>query len=585
MKAWDLVRVLLAYAYGVLPYLCLLSPLRWIPAGHTLSGHLAVRLTAATAALSLAGTILSAVSFDLFLGIHHLLAAAGAAVVLLQGGRRRAAPDRPAWQRFDPWLAAVLILAFLVRAAPILIARASLGGGDARFHNILAAKILLERQLADTWLPFAALRVAYPQGAHVLAALLAEWSGRPVHEAFHVLLCVCGVLTTGVLYRIARSLFGSEAPALWAASLYAFVAVLGSLDYFRWGGVPNALGMLMVCLLILALLENAPRHARRRRAGAVGGGLVLLAVLRIHHYSLLVAGLLFLFGLLFANDRALRRLMLGAATVALVCALPWLVPRVSLGADELAQTAVFRFREPPLTLFSVIQHMNPALVLAFVVALAEARRRVWTAPQLLILAWLAGMVAAFAALEYLYRAASLILTRGGDCFTALTPSRMATDLVYPMSLLGGFIPISRLWEKHRGACLGVLCGSAVLTCSTLSFTQASVGVAPDAVSAAAWLRAHTPTDSLIVGSLPHVEYLSWRETSRPPLPASEARRHPAFLWKTQRSTFREWFAWQDVMQRPLYFLLAPDGRTPPFLREVYSNPSVRVATTRENDSP
>ena len=50
----------------------------------------------------------------------------------------------------------------------------------------------------------------------------------------------------------------------------------------------------------------------------------------------------------------------------------------------------------------------------------------WSPFHLLMLAWFAGLLIAFVCLEYLYRGATLLLSHGRDCYTGLTPSRLAS---------------------------------------------------------------------------------------------------------------------------------------------------------------
>jgi hypothetical protein len=154
---------------------------------------------------------------------------------------------------------------------------------------------------------------------------------------------------------------------------------------------------------------------------------------------------------------------------------------------------------------------------------------------------------------------------------------LATDLAYPMSILCGFIPLLPVYQARRplAATLFIL---AILTTSAITWNeQRRVGVYPEFEEAAQWLRDNTPPDSMVVGNFPHLEYLSWRENSNPPLPASEPRNSPSVMWKKTQS-YNEWVLWGAMTKRPLYYLFAPDDSTPPFLQTVFANERIVIMT-------
>ena len=184
--------------------------------------------------------------------------------------------------------------------------------------------------------------------------------------------------------------------------------------------------------------------------------------------------------------------------------------------------------------------------------------------------------------QYLYRGASLPLSHFQDCYTALTPSRMAADLAYPMSILCGFLPLSAAYEPRRRMALALLALAAVTASAVTWKEQGRTDVYPEYEEAGRWLRAHSAPDSLIIGSLPQLEYLSWRETSMPPLPSSEPRNDASVLWKRDRRSFDEWISWGQFNRRPVYFIVPVDAPRVPALREVFNNRRVRILTPEWN---
>jgi hypothetical protein len=170
------------------------------------------------------------------------------------------------------------------------------------------------------------------------------------------------------------------------------------------------------------------------------------------------------------------------------------------------------------------------------------------------------------------------MNRFQDCFTALTPSRLVTDLAYPMSILCGFVPLLPAIEARQRLSGRLFCLAALVTGMAVFAEQRKTGVHPDYEEAGHWLRDHTPADSLIVGSFMHLEYLSWKETSNPPLPVSEPRYHPNVVWKASTRRFQDWITWQAMNRRPVYFLLSATDPRPEFLEQVFANRSIVIMT-------
>ena len=610
MDTNTLVRLVRAYCYAVAPYLCIFLALPG-PRG-PFAARLAVGLAAANAGFILVATLAAHVSLTMYQTAHPAIALV--AVLCLLYRWRQAGWHVPPLKLEGPALVttAIVLLAFAVRLMPMLLGGETLGGGDARFHNILARKVLLSGRLARDWLPFADIGVMYPQGVHTFAAFLAVAARCSAHEALNFMFPVAGALTTALIYLVAGLVFGSHRSAAWAAVCYAFLAVWGSLDLFRWGGLPNAMGMLILCLMLLAILGyarpgpgaepvTAPTTERSRvppEPGAepvtapttersrvplrlVGTSLCLPAILLTHHYTLIVAVILLVSVAVFTADQKLRRFVASSAGLGLLLSAPLLAMHYFRFLGGIRSTGVLVFREPVRTAPFYLLHMGPGLVALFVCAILVARKSSWTSRQLCVLAWFAGLFAAFVFLEYFCRAGVLLATGGKDCFACLTPSRMVTNMVYPMSILCGAVPASKLWQKYRKSLVGGLAVLAVATGATVVRDQIGVGVFREFRAAAKWLAGQTPQNAMIVGSAPHLEYIAWRETSHPPLPASEQRDHPSLRRKREMTSFDAWLKWERDTGRSVYFIVPQGAARPAGLNELFTNRKVSILSTQE----
>ena len=241
---------------------------------------------------------------------------------------------------------------------------------------------------------------------------------------------------------------------------------------------------------------------------------------------------------------------------------------------------MFVFRERVIYLWTCFSEMNLLFVVVFMCAMFTARNAVWTSRQLMVLAWFTCLLLAFVACEYVYRAGTLVFTKGRDCFTCLTPSRMATDLVYPMSIMCGFLPLSPLWQKYSRICVSIFVVVAATSVVAFRHEYRYVGIDSFDRDAATWLRSNSPENAMIVGSFPHLEYLSWRESAYPPLPASEARNAPHLKWKRELPAPR-WLAWERSTQRPVYYVFDATHAKPGVLKKVHQNSKWTIMVRQE----
>ena len=586
MSILHILGVALGLLYAVGPYLAILLLVSSVRPNHRLPArHLPAAFLLALAAFCVTATAVTRFSFDAYCQLHPVLLLVAAVAALFCLVRQHSLGIFVS-DRADRIILLILLLAWIVRFIPLCSVGASLGSGDAEFHNILAQKILVERRLAVTWEPFAAIRVMYPQGSHVLVAFVAQITGLPVHEAFLGILLLISGLTCSILYLLGLSVFGSRDSAIWAAAGYAFLPLWGSLDYLRWGGLPNALAMSLVCLFVTGTLStNSTANRRGRTVSILAAAFCFPAILLIHHYTLIVAFLVLAAGALFTSDSVLRRHILKVGLVAALFCLPLMASHYTLFAAGIGKTGVLVFREPFISLWQCVRSMNPIFVAAVVAALWYARACPWNARQIFILAWMSVLLAAFVFLEYIYRAGALLVTGGQDCFTALTPSRMATDMVYPMSLLLGFIPKAPSWPRYNPLWNTGLWILSALTAVMLWSMQRTAGIYPFAQEAGDWIRTHTPQTTMLIGRFPHVEYLTWRETTVPYIPASEERGSPAVTWKQEFQQFDDWIDWSKRWNRPVLFLRRPGSGGPPSVALVFENPRVSIYAPMEVSAP
>jgi hypothetical protein len=583
MNMFDTIKLICAFIYALLPYFCIIYIvlISASPKHNDFRASLPVSV-AACALFALVSALISRISFDLYLTIHAaLIAIALPLFILIYRKQRNRKTAKPPSQLLP--LTAIMAAAFLIRLIPMLGNPPSLGGGDAVFHNILAKAILQYRILPATWVPFADIPVTYPRGPHCLAAFMTQYSGLPLHFSFNILIAISGMLTTAIIYLISDRIFRQKSSALLSAACYAFLASWGSLDYYRWGGLPNSLGMLLLCLLIYLILLFFHKHTPQQRLFIPLSALLLPAIAITHHYTMIVAFIFLAAGIIFAADNRLRKILLQISAIGLLLTVPLIFSSIAEQSMNSNQSNIFVFRESIITIIDCILSMNPAFVLLFAAAMATARKSDWNSGSLLILTWLTALFAAFVALEYIYRAGSLIITSGSDCFTCLTPSRMATDLVYPMSILCGFLTLSDFWKKRYAMLILIISAAAILNVSLSTASQFRIGRNSSEQAAARWIAVNTPQNCMIAASAPHLEYIAWRSTSNPPIPASEGRNHPDLVANRQRLSLREWIKWSILQHRPVYFLFDSPENLPLNIKAVYSSKDITIAKAPESN--
>lgn len=478
------------------------------------------------------------------------LVLAGLLAWRMSARRQEATPARRGTRTLISLLAVITVISMLP-----LVVHSVPQGWDPSFHSLLASTTVDTGRLPG-WAPYEPIPSNYPYGPHVVVAEVSLLSGIAVDQAFAVLLNVALPAIAGIaLYAFARRALPTEGAAFAAVAAYGLLGNWGSLDYGRWGGLPNALGFFML-LAFLAVLFGAGFERTR----VVIGGILLGAIPLAHNHVMLttvlllgVYGAYLLLRIVLTSQpdarqqllRSLRRLLLMAA-VALVTVAYYVVP-YALRAREIQDSSVLRyFDHDPGIIFGDNGWLLWALALAGVVMLLAGRA--WRRGGLLRnpaleFAAVAGMTlfAAFICGYYVYREYSLRVYHVP--YTAFTPTRFLTDLTYFMAPFAG-LSLAAIWcatarwpalMKRLGG-FGALSSNVarggiglalVVTAGVTMLAQFQPGegvLSPGDAQAFAWVQAHTPSNTLVVNldqTGQWAPYFTRREVAFTPVPVSE----------------------------------------------------------------
>ena len=486
------------------------------------SASVAERWILGTAAAWAAATYLafglSYVRLSLFLPVWLVLASS---IVVFRLWRR----PRPALvARLTPGhvvLAAVLAACALSRFGVSLLDELP-PGWDPSFHLILAKKLALADRMIFDWKPFEDISLNYPLGSHVLVAVVAGLAHIPLHAAFKLLIPAFGVLTTGLVFLFARNVSQRDDVAAYAALAYGWWALYGSIDYYRWGGLPNLIAMAFVTAALAVIarrsVDGSPAHLL---------GLLLAATVLTHHHVMIVAGVVLAVLGAFSLGRAERRptavaVALGLGAAGLLASF-YLIPYAAK-AGTVGATDVLRFDEILFTPWVVISSVGVVFFLAASAGVWLAWRSRGAMSGLWTLHVVAGtMLVLFVFFEYAYRGISRVLY--GTSYVAFTPSRFLSDLVYPASVYAG-LAIFRARERLRVPTWGVVAAGFALALTNLPGWAARdfKGDPLPSFRAFAWIESHTPTDTLVMNREPWAPYGTWRRCAATPIPVSEPPR-------------------------------------------------------------
>jgi hypothetical protein len=489
-------------------------------------------------------------------------------------------PSRAAGRRREAaWLGAVVVTGVAICAAPLIRWRVP-DGWDPSAHSLLSSVIIATGRLPN-WRPFEPINSNYPYGAHVLIADASLLSGLAADQVFASLLCVVTpALAMSLVYALARRMWRRGDVAVAAAAAYGLLGYQGSVQYGAWGGLPNALGLVLTLALLEPLL--APGYIRRR---VVVGAFLLSATTLTHHLVTLAAALTlgaFFVAITLAwflcRRQAAARLALQRQLVRIVavCALgmgfasavffPYLIHGVqSLGGTDvfldlheysgwpfdkngvalwLAATACAL-----LTMGGVWRAFNASAKAASVSARVRHLFARFFAPsaarraQLYAGTALVTLFTAFIVGQFIFHDIYWALYHHDA--TAFTPDRFLTDMTYFLALFAApaliqlwnigqrcatkaLDPLARIaldWAPRVTLGTGAL---AVALASLVASGQLSAGAgqlpAGD-LAAYSWVHAHTPTKTLVIAQTGSAAiwapYFTRRECYYTPLPVSE----------------------------------------------------------------
>jgi hypothetical protein len=515
MAALELIRFLGGVLLLLIPGICLA---RVLALGNT---RLEIFATGSCLGLAMAIYLADLVShFDLR-ALYPLWAIVGIACVTswLRVKRPPLESDSTA---FGFAAIAILLLVGLARFAMALRLILPPGTFDPTFHLVLAKQIQLTHHAIDCW-PFAGIPLNYPTGSHVLIVVLSSLSGLPLHTIFKDLIPLLGVLTTAQLLVLVRRLTADNWLAICAAAIYGLWAWYGSNDYFRWGGLPNELGM----LLFLAMM-SIPGMISGHRREWLSPALCFAALILVHHHVMVVAGLIIaVFVLWQIVQRRLWRSLFVAAAAGVILDALFLLP-YALHVVNFHSTGMAASGEDPLSLDLLPTSFGYVLTIFAGLGVALCLTRKTRCPPFIAICALC-LVAMFVTGEDVVP----LVLRGlhKTAFTFFTPTRFLADLNY---FLPVFAAMALMFLKRKLR-MAPLVAILILLIAPLAdwgkwialFTQQDL---PAPILAACdWIQHNTPPDALVNNLNGWMTYLCWRQPPLMNIPISEptAEYHPA----------------------------------------------------------
>jgi hypothetical protein len=426
----------------------------------------------------------------------------------------------------------VLVLVGVIRFALALPLELPLGSFDPTFHLILAKKIQITQHAISNWSPFAKVKLDYPTGSHVLIVVLAEFCGLPLHTTFKDLIPLLGVLTTAQMYAFARRATNNPSIALYSAAVYGLWAWCGSNDYFRWGGLPNELAMLLFITMLTLWLDHPGRSGQATMAVLFAGTIL------VHHHVMVVSAVILLLLILWemsAGGMRWKSLAIPAAAALLLDAF-FLAP-YALRLGSLSATGIVAGGEYVLPLADLPRQFGYALTCVALAGIVLCLIRKYRCPPIIAIPSLA-LAVMFVVGEDVVPLTLRALHK--TPFTFFTPSRFLGDLNYFLPIFAGvaiwyfrqrlhvalwitmlLILLAPLgdWSQWNFM-IGLITGQPQL--KKEGVVMARVAVLPASfVRACDWIQHHTPPDTIVDNSEDWTTYLCWRKADNLPLPISE----------------------------------------------------------------
>jgi hypothetical protein len=406
-----------------------------------------------------------------------------------------------------------------IRAVALSVAEYPLGG-DPSYHLVLADKILRSGRIIADWTPFETTELNYPIASHLLLAVIADLGKLPVHQVFTFAMIIFTVLAGAQVYALVSRATRNRELGLYAGVSFLFLAVYGSIDYARWGGLPNLMGV----YLVLGLLSLLHRGDLSENKLTVLFAALFVAASFVHHHVMLTAGAILLWQLLYflwiAPDRVQTRRLTRGLVLSALLGSPYFVQYI-LKVLKIQESETIVFAEPMMKPHEIMNALGPVFFLS---ALAGAvifwRRKTIESFSVNLLQAIASLLLIYVLLQY----ASPILSRAlwGTAITPFIPSRFLTDCV---PLLAAF---SALFFFHFKEWVGgskrwmvsLIVAGFILNWSVYRDTFAGMLSQPN-LDAYAWIRNHASANAIVIDPVFHTSYLTQRASSSMTIPASE----------------------------------------------------------------
>jgi uncharacterized membrane protein len=399
-------------------------------------------------------------------------------------------------------------------------------GWDPAFHMILARKIQLAQHAIYDWKPFADVSLNYPIGSHLLIVVLSAVTRLPLQTVFKDLIPFLGVLSTAQVYLLSRRVAASAQVGFYSAAAYGICAWGGSIDYFRWGGLPNQLGMLLFLPVLSLWLDDAP--ARRR---VVAMAVLYAAVVLVHHHVMVVSGAILLVAMICQIVRptgaaSWKKLALTLVIAAMLDGF-FLIPYATK-IGTLPSTRMVQLSERVLDLAEIPQSIGYMMCLLAAVGLVLwLRGRIRCHP--LALWGVLTLVAMFIGCEYVYPL--IRRAQGFSAATTFTPSRFLSDANYFLVIFAG-LTVAFVQNRRRLPTLLmvvlILAGGLTLIPNWID-TPLGPDAKPDDsfIADCRLIAQHTSPSTIVINNDQPMNtkawapYLSWRRCTYVPIPASE----------------------------------------------------------------
>lgn len=440
-----------------------------------------------------------------------------------KGGLRFPSGKRFSISKTQSLLLLVLLWSIVVRSLPLFFSVFPLGW-DTTFHCLISKIVAMKGAIPSTWEPFEKIVLNYPWGSHVFATDISLLTGVEIHRVFAALVTIFfGVFSVLGVYLLSQRFFEEKLVAVLAALSYGFLANVGGLDYYRWGGLPNQVGMfLFLCVSYLLLGREISLYKRLVACGFLLGGIVL-----VHHHVMLTSFYILLFyGLIEAVSQ--RKVSENLKRVVLMIGLGLLFSSFfSWHFFErlfaLQGTNVLKFQENLNIFGDSLTGLGLCLLIFGVVGFVHNRAK-GSEEHIYLWSWLVSLLFAFSICYYVWKAITKFTY--GQAFVAFTPSRFLTDMVYPLAVLSGlgvYVVVNFIRRRHPRLLLPFMIFLFLIPLQYVA--PLCVSVIPKSVAQSMlWIRDNTPRSSLVVNDGQRSDwapYLMERETTYVPLPISE----------------------------------------------------------------